>query len=1375
MLSLASPAVAVQVTLRLVDQLAVPVPGSQFVIAGQAVLQNGTISLSPGAQNLTVIPAINGVSSQASLARVEPVTIGANDTTIVMTWHYADLDVVLVDQLATVDDSVTFTVPGSAPTASDRVGPATYRLPVTEEQGGEATYAGLMAAGYTVWVSPSLNGVRQGGVLTRLEPAAELGTDGLLRTFVWRRENLTVRVVDQLSVQDDSATFTVPYASYGKDGVGAPSYRLPVTVEQPGDPPYLSTFAAGYTVAIYPSINDTRQGGLLLRVESAAELDAGGMTRTFVWRREDLTVRVVDQLDVQDDSATVTVPYGTGGKDGVGAPTYRLPVTVEQPGDPPYQSTYAAGYTAAVYPSINDTRQGGLLLRVEAAAELGAGGLSRSFVWRRENLTVRLVDQFATQDDSASFSVPHGVTGRDGVGTPTYRMPVTVEQPGDPPYQSTYASGYSVGVYPSINEQRQGGLLYRTEAGVEVNLGGLTRSFAWSRADLTVRLLDQLGTEDDSAMFTVPASSTVATDHVGPVPYRLPVTVELPGEPAYQSTLAAGYDVSVYPSIHGVRQGNLLKRTETKVELDAQGATRFIEWRRLSGPILVGDSTGFEFPDAAFEIGPLGAKPAGSFVSIPVTEDSTQSPISLAYSGGYPTFIRPALEVPFSGPFTLELRRDLTFSPQQVTIGGARAGLFSDTGPPLTESVLPEQGGNGGAGAVVTLTVVGRNLRTGCEVRLIRAGHPVIEGESVQALGLSAQATFDLEDAAPGAWDVEVTNPDAQAATLPGAFTIVAVEAPQLRVVVLGPSQVRSNYPASYDIVVENAGNVDAVAVPLWLAGLPASAIVEPVFAIAAVPSGSGEPDWSGVPLTLPGTAGQYLSLLLPRVPPGVTVRRVNVTVPGSVGSYELSAGVTPGWAEDVPALVACLTSQGVSLTQPCVGGELAGLEAYLVAHPELAAVNGVGAWAREAWRCEGVISLPAAVAKAEQVLDVLVTGVEQPAPLPGPCQEPARPRWRTTLLVTVVGAVDPNDKLGPTGLVSLGQQLPYTIRFENTGNAPAQRVTVADTLDTSVFDVSKLSLGEIRFGDFYVAPPPGLSRYATELDLRPERNLIVRVGAELDPVTGILVWQLRSVDPATGLLLPPHVLDGFLPPSSVSPHTQGQGSVFFTVEPQAGLSPGATVTNRASLKFDNELALPASWENVLDNVAPASHVMPLAATQDSVNFTVRWEASGSPTDLRDFTVYFSQDGGEFRPWRLSTTATSAQFATQPGRTYAFYSVARDLSGNIEDAPNLADANTLALADVIDGPGLGLRLEGARPNPAKGVIHAWFTLPAEGNAKLELIDVTGRRVAQRDVGALGPGSHTVTMGRDLRLAAGLYWLRLTRAGERRNARVVMIR
>jgi hypothetical protein len=76
-----------------------------------------------------------------------------------------------------------------------------------------------------------------------------------------------------------------------------------------------------------------------------------------------------------------------------------------------------------------------------------------------------------------------------------------------------------------------------------------------------------------------------------------------------------------------------------------------------------------------------------------------------------------------------------------------------------------------------------------------------------------------------------------------------------------------------------------------------------------------------------------------------------------------------------------------------------------------------------------------------------------------------------------------------------------------------------------------------------------------------------------------------------------------------------------------------------------------------------------------------------------------------------------------------------------------------------------LTLEGARPNPIMdGRFSVAFTLPNSSPAQLELFDLSGRRVASRDLRDLGAGSHVVPFAEGARLTPGLYVVRLTQSG-----------
>lgn len=96
-------------------------------------------------------------------------------------------------------------------------------------------------------------------------------------------------------------------------------------------------------------------------------------------------------------------------------------------------------------------------------------------------------------------------------------------------------------------------------------------------------------------------------------------------------------------------------------------------------------------------------------------------------------------------------------------------------------------------------------------------------------------------------------------------------------------------------------------------------------------------------------------------------------------------------------------------------------------------------------------------------------------------------------------------------------------------------------------------------------------------------------------------------------------------------------------------------------------------------------------------------------------------------------------------------------------------------ADVPASGAATFALERVQPNPARGAALAIrFTLAHAGAARLELLDVNGRRVAARDAGAFGPGAHAVTLAPETRLPPGLYFVRLSQGGEALVQRVTVL-
>ena len=71
------------------------------------------------------------------------------------------------------------------------------------------------------------------------------------------------------------------------------------------------------------------------------------------------------------------------------------------------------------------------------------------------------------------------------------------------------------------------------------------------------------------------------------------------------------------------------------------------------------------------------------------------------------------------------------------------------------------------------------------------------------------------------------------------------------------------------------------------------------------------------------------------------------------------------------------------------------------------------------------------------------------------------------------------------------------------------------------------------------------------------------------------------------------------------------------------------------------------------------------------------------------------------------------------------------------------------------------------------VLRFVVKVPSATPARLELVDITGRRMADRDLGVLGAGEHTVQLNASVR--PGVYWGRLSNAGKMVTAKVAVVR
>jgi hypothetical protein len=102
-------------------------------------------------------------------------------------------------------------------------------------------------------------------------------------------------------------------------------------------------------------------------------------------------------------------------------------------------------------------------------------------------------------------------------------------------------------------------------------------------------------------------------------------------------------------------------------------------------------------------------------------------------------------------------------------------------------------------------------------------------------------------------------------------------------------------------------------------------------------------------------------------------------------------------------------------------------------------------------------------------------------------------------------------------------------------------------------------------------------------------------------------------------------------------------------------------------------------------------------------------------------------------------------------------------------------ATSAAMRDAQAAVPAVLAVAPAGANPMSGgALVVDVALPGAGAARLDLMDVMGRRVASRELGELGVGRHAVNLSDGQRFAPGVYMLRVTQGADARVARVTVV-
>lgn len=270
----------------------------------------------------------------------------------------------------------------------------------------------------------------------------------------------------------------------------------------------------------------------------------------------------------------------------------------------------------------------------------------------------------------------------------------------------------------------------------------------------------------------------------------------------------------------------------------------------------------------------------------------------------------------------------------------------------------------------------------------------------------------------------------------------------------------------------------------------------------------------------------------------------------------------------------------------------------------------------------------------------------------------------------TPVNSFDPNEIYGyiaSSGSMFVGEDvvnLPYRIEFENDttfATSAAHTVVVKDTLDAKVFDLSTFQPTSFKIGDKSVQLK-GEKEFVTTVDMRPAINAIAQVEGKFDEKKGIATWTFTSLDPMT-METTDDVMQGFLP---VNYDGSGIGEVAFNINRKAGLADGTEIKNRASIVFDvNGPILTPTWTNIIDAVAPSSHVKDLEFMNDTI-VRVHFDGEDNRSGIWKYALYVQY--GENASWNqvAEVDTTCLDFRYYEDIDYGFCVLATDSAGNVE-------------------------------------------------------------------------------------------------------------
>jgi uncharacterized repeat protein (TIGR01451 family) len=713
------------------------------------------------------------------------------------------------------------------------------------------------------------------------------------------------------------------------------------------------------------------------------------------------------------------------------------------------------------------------------------------------------------------------------------------------------------------------------------------------------------------------------------------------------------------------------------------------------------------------------------------------------------------------------------------------ASALTNVAAPVVTGISPTKGGDGG---MVTITLTGSNLDPGADVRLVKADdiNSVIVADAVSGSpdGTQLKATFDLVGKSVGMWDVGLQNPGGGSVLLPDAFMINTGGEAKIWVEIIGRDKIRIGRQQTYIIQYGNSGNIDALGVPLWIAGIPKGSVVSlnfkvlPPIALPSTPI-----DYSEVPTNFELDDEIIIPLLLPKVQAGsINILEIAISIPNSV-SFNLHVWTNPPWfntsknnvkndsgfeniksinadpstADNIIDCIIYIIQKAFDSEIPykdCINNVLGDIRKILIDDSENLPINLTWTIADLFFSCggqsacimcggSGILLTPARVICASGIIYDTFRKIYGAYQNGQACFKVGTAIGESILEIESIASIDPNDKAGPAGgdsknspsgqqqnFINSNEPMTYMVYFENleTATAATQEILITDQLDTA-FDWATFSLGSLQIGNKTLSIPEGQQNFKTTIDLRPDLPTLVDLDCRYDAATGYAEWTLKGKNPYTG------DYGDILPPNSKDIAPLGQGWISYSIRPKEGLSTGFAIKNKATIDFEIGIP-PAPMEtpeviNTIDNDPPDSWIKNIKPTLNPSEFQVEWSGQDIGSGIRDVNIFYSLKGGEFQQLAGNVTDTVTTVHLAESGEYRFYTIAYDYAGNMEIKADTFETNiVITNLDLLKGnpQGKSASFITAYPNPFSFYTTLRFRVNEPAQISVVVYDMLGHKI-----------------------------------------------